>query len=644
MKEPPPKDLSACGITDELIQDFLESRSTNQQPAIGIPKDKTHLGTHETIGVQMAAGISIVLGRKPHRKPQQVKSEIDLHVSSLKCSSSLARFCRDLIEHCVQVKDFGDIEPFLAKAEEALSQRTIVHINENRKTSEVQKCIEEIGDAISRGVLNEYMKRQPDVEEWINQQAQKIALIVSQSKNLNWKDSETVFRHILAVSIGIYEITTNIQHITRISDEKTEKEYSFVNACIAEIGQSIECTVIRYLALLHHQNGASVEEVSELVEQLLGHALDFENMNFQSRRLPNDSKYSYVKRTVRILEKYIQNEIYNNISDLLFLINVTPLAEDIEKEIDCSSRSKNEVRALPWGPVTLVKPCKHTNASLVYTADGVKNISHLALSFDEEELTGLIIGYSNPLLRKTEEDKFDVPNAFGCSLDSDLRLRGLDDCARLAPAPQIGEHDTTSEIIRGADHTLNTDLCSIWEKHPTVFAQVSKMGPIVLLESSDGCLYLIIRSKYAQNYSEASGASIHDAEKTKAVLKESRLKTFGEWSSLTLSEKQEESVTETDNEVKDDKYWRRMIRNKIGQRVPSLDWIIDHLKIFGTVEQTTQGKGSHSSVTLHTSVNGPQKDTVSRRMESTESIPWQIMWEFIERMKISYEDFYKSLE
>ena len=77
------------------------------------------------------------------------------------------------------------------------------------------------------------------------------------------------------------------------------------------------------------------------------------------------------------------------------------------------------------------------------------------------------------------------------------------------------------------------------------------------------------------------------------------------------------------------------------KRIPNFAWMREKLSLFG-VRETTQGRGSHGSLLLERKGTTRRQNTW-QSLQSTESLPFAFLWEFLHQLGINEQEFYEQL-
>lgn len=492
--------------------------------------------------------------------------------------------------------------------------------------------------ALDEGALQDYFCRRSEVEEWVAAQARHFLCEMRQCLGTSLPDARKVSDILLGVSAAAHDLMAGLSEICGGSG----REVSFTAHCISEIRNAVVYTVFRRLL----SEGAGQCEGDNWAAIAQGARKDigeFCSTRFRPERMSARSAAEFIRRYLNYLLR-AQDEFLLYLGNEKNTKNLPLLASLLTRHCgEAGGDEPDSQRILPWGQCTLLERSSDGRV-VIYSADGILHSSMLAVTDPERGIdTG--IEYALP----GEEDDVPAPAvmAMSCRMDETGKIY-FSDTDRFAPESEVAGNEETRAAIRNADAVLNKRLVSFWERYPELFGKLSEHGPLLCLRDTPQRMIVFLKSSSAVHLAPQLHCPILSPEETARVAEECSLWLPPKWSSFAMTLEPEEDNGQGTEQVPDasdvsDRAWRRRVRQKTGLRkIPSLEWIVEHLRPFGKVELSTQGKGSHGSVLL-VQPSGTHQQTICRSIEGTQSVTWGLLWEFLERLKIPYEQFYESL-
>jgi len=582
----------------------------------------------------LEAAVNIALGAK-HTTKKQLEHLVNQAISRYRNSWAFSMFCADVETYCYTTKDFEPLHPLMDNCMEAVPSCITTYVHEGVTAFQLDSSIEDIQLATCCCMLDGYHRRRPEVEKWVDEQAEKITSLFLKSNGLRLDDSDRIFKQILATSAALHDLMAGLHDYCSMSD-LPGREFSFVGHCIHEIRRALELTVLS--KIFHEREEQLSQSTLDETSLELNDRLDsFSERRLDLNRIPSrldpkrtaEANLDPLKRFLEYLQSS-QYELTEHVTTYLDYKELPDLASQLRTLIDDTDQHPSEDRILPWGQVTLVK--QFGERLLYYTADGVQNLTSIALSDSEDEASSEEV-YC-PMTPQVD-CYVSLPSVMSCHLDSDRRvyLSGYD---RFAPSPDTEEYREACDTIGRIDAVLNQDLLEVWENHPAVFGQVTNLGPSVFTQNPDGSMHLLCPASFANDIALLIGSEPHTEEQTTELIDFARLELGGDWSSFTLQEAKEVATTSVTVQTS----WKKRIRELVNRRVLSLAWIEERLGHFCDVHIARRGERSSLIVTPP---KGSQGNRYWRSVSNTGPVHWNVLWDALATIGIDHEEFYKSL-
>lgn len=553
--------------------------------------------------------------------------------------SSRSHWCGELLNHAFEVErdDYAPLLPLLCVCDgEAPSPIPMTGV---LKPADMIHLNHDLDRVLEEGALQEYFCRQSEVEEWVAAQAQRFLQEIRQCLGSCTPNAVRVRDILLATSAAAHDLMAGLSEIYR----RSEHEASFTAHCVSGIRNAVMYTVFRRLLSEGVMQPAG-DDWATIAEDVRKRIREFCTTCFRSERVSTRSEVDYVRRYLNYLLRaqdefllYLRNE--KNTQNLPLLASL--LRRHCGEE---GGEDTDNHRILPWGQCTLLERSSDGRV-VIYSADGILHSSMLAVTDPEQGIdTG--IEYALP----GEEDGVLAPavRAMSCRMDETGKIY-FSDTDRFAPESEAAGNEETRAALRNADAVLNRRLVSLWGRYPELFGKLCEHGPLLCLRDTPERMVIFLKITAVAHVASKLDCQILPSEETARAAQGCSLQLPPEWSSIAITLEQEdengqEAEQRPDTSDVSDRAWRRRIRQKTGLRkIPSLEWIVEHLRPFGEVELSTQGKGSHGSVLL-VRPSSTHRQTIWRRIEGTQSVTWGLLWEFLERLDVPYERFFESLE
>ena len=553
--------------------------------------------------------------------------------------SNISNWCGRLLTnaHNEDKNNFGPLLPLLSVCDGEAPPP--VPLPKEMPVDHPTMYVQELDAAIGEGALQDYFCRQPAVETWVAEQAEQFLHEIRGCLGTCTLTVRGVSDILLATSAAAHDLLAGLSDLCRTH----QYEASFTAHCVGWIRNAVMYTVFHRL-LDEGIDQQAAGEWNVLAQKVRDELKEICLTRYRPDRLSVRKEADFIRRYLGYLLR-AQNEF------LLYLANEKnsrhlPLLASLLKE-HCGEecrRQANGQRILPWGQCTMMERAAG-GRTVIYSADGIQHSSMLAVT-DPQRGTHTAIEYALP----HEEEGVPAPEvtAISCLLDETGKIYfgGAD---RFAPPSGDPSQEDARETIRRVNAVMNQRLVAFWERYPGLFGDLSEHGPLLCLRDTPDRMVIFSKTAFVTHLAAKFDCPVLPPEETQRIAKECELRLPPEWSSMAIKLDQENGNghgMETPPEDSDvsDRAWRKRIRQKTGlKKIPSLEWIVERLKPFGEVEWTTQGKGSHGSVLL-VRPTGTERQTIWRRIEGTQSVTWGLLWEFLERLNVRYEQFFESLE
>jgi hypothetical protein len=224
-------------------------------------------------------------------------------------------------------------------------------------------------------------------------------------------------------------------------------------------------------------------------------------------------------------------------------------------------------------------------------------------------------------------------------LDDDLKPYVNPVVDRYVPPPENdAEFEAARKALRGVDRYGQEELLELWERLPGCFHALKDHGPLFIAREADGDI-ILCRSSEEEALREYLGGRKGSDEDTAKVMRDYELSSKVAWVSYRI----EKPVSRNDcapKDIDDRDHWRSLIRHQVGKAIPSLDWIIDHLRNFGSIEWK-KGHGSHEHVVFERGGRTYVHNTW-KTIRGTESVHFGLLYEYLMAFGISEKEFYDT--
>jgi len=524
--------------------------------------------------------------------------------------------------------DFDSILPFLDACDLMWPCSETVGPYDPLGETAVQSTQELLLLAIAEGSMHEYFKPHPEVEQWITQISDRVQAILRDHAGAADGGGSQLLPLLLGTAVVLHDLLGGLfPYFHRVRD-KASKESSFVGHVISEIRRALLWTIIRDSEPEELRAGP---ETPLLGSDLLRHRVKL-------YALPARSEFRqvrlYLERLATDLEELeeISATMYGGLDLLPFLASVLrecPILGPFESEplgVD---------KPLPFGQITLVwvYGAKDEN-TLYYTVDGVAHETYLAHSCPDRA-RGTDVEVVAPL---SPTNGFTWKNVLTCLMDDRGKVY-FDGIDRLAPPPKTAAYRAAAQVLARVEAACHHAMLQEWENYPDLFARLDILGSLVLVKTQSGT-FLLCRADAVQKTQIFRSWVPQKEQETLALLDRIHMQVQGPWTSFVIERRPTATGEPQGADMR--KVWRAKIRKIIEQeRIPNFRRLVARLAPFG-VEETTRGKGSHGTLRLQGKEERHQATWYAIRHEA-EPLPIPYIWECLERLGISYQDFYKSL-
>jgi hypothetical protein len=516
----------------------------------------------------------------------------------------------------IEGADFDPLLPFLEACETLWPYAESVGSNEALNPPAVQSTQDLLLLAVAEGSMHEYFKPHPEVEEWIARLADRIRDVLLGQEGVGGGDRDRRLALVLGTAVTLHDLLGGLAPYFQQIQDKGRKEYSFVAHVISDIRRALLWTVLRDLPL---------------------EGDDFPQHRVKRFALPSRAEFRYVRLFLERLAAD-QEDLEEIAAARRDFEQLPVLAQALRgcPFLDGAGPERKEMdRVLPFGQIALVQMYGPAHEHVVYyTADGVAHQTHLAHSCpDREQGTDVDI---IPLL--PADGGWTWEGVLGCRQDDQGKVHfGRVD--RLAPPAEDGGYQEAAQVIGRAAAACHRSLLQEWENYPELFARLDTLGPVVLVRTPTATI-LLCRSDAEPAIQVLRGWRPQEEEETRALLDRIRMRTPGPWAGLIL---QQRGAVQPEHRTTDlRKMWRAKIRKQMErERIPNFRRLVEKLAPFG-VHETTRGKGSHGTLCLEGKEERNQTTWYALRHKA-DPLPIPYVWECLERLGISYQEFYESL-
>ncbi|MFA5800182.1 MAG: hypothetical protein WC840_04450 [Candidatus Peribacteraceae bacterium] len=587
--------------------------------------------------VSLSTAIEIVQGAR-YGKAAQLAAIFRRELARLTWTNSQSKQCQRLLGCAfgVEERDFEMLVPLLSACGSDIPSHITVRGGDQPASSVIEASVRRTAEAARGGGLREYFRRQPEVEKWIALHSSELLEEICQCIGNRLEDADGIHRLLLATSAATHDLMAGVSGLCKEEDEPV---LSFVGHCVHDIRRSLFYTTMRrtFECLKQRLSADACERVSADIRAKIQ---QFSVTRTHPEKVDNHQRWD----TTRMYLQYLQ-KAQSEFDRCLFSegnARAFPVLASILKQ-QCGNAQRGipaEARALPWGQITLLEPSHDGQRMIAYTADGIENFSGIAVT-DETLGVPTELMCTVPVLGEFPVLRYVI----SCRIDDGGKVH-FSETDRFAPPPDTVEYHAASSVIHGADTEFNEHLVALWENHPSLFATLCDHGPLVCLRDVQNGTVVFCKPGSALHLSPTFGYEILSPEEMARLAQQCHIEFPEGWQALLIEGPREQAGEEEplrEPVAESEQIWRHRIREKIGKRIPSLQWIVNHLKPFGEVELSTKGKGSHGSILLVRPSSGVSRQTIWRTIEGTESISWALLWEFLERLGIDYRSFYESL-
>jgi hypothetical protein len=532
-------------------------------------------------------------------------------------------FYRKVVQVAYRTEDFEPLLPFLQAADAVLPFAEAVHPRDPTPHDLEKFAREWLELAAGDGTLQEFSRPQPQVEQWIARTARRILEMLPRSACCDPCDEAQLFRLLLGAVAALHDLLGGVAPYFRRVISAACREVSFVAHAIAEVRRALLWTVVRDVLA-----GEDLREGG--LEAFVRASAAYQESRIKVYALPGQSAFSGVRTYIERLAAD-RDDLAEAASTLESLTLLPKLAACLRQ---CPWFEEGRVdeggaeRVLPFGQITLVRPYGTKGRAVYYAADGVAHEAVVAHSGPDrawaadEEVTPLL-----PPARGVT-----LGNVLSCRVDDagKVYFATLD---RLAPPPRDDEYREAARVVARIEASCTRMLRREWERYPELFARLDQLGPLVLVHWPPG-ESLLCRVEIAAEIQTLLGCARQAQGAAEALFARAHLRPNGAWAALTLEGRDTRRHTERER-------WRAVIRARIGGRVPDFAWLTTKLAAFG-VRETTRGKGGHGSL-VRAHGGQERRQTTWPALRKARPVPLHWLWEFLERLGISYQEFAASL-
>ena len=482
-----------------------------------------------------------------------------------------------------------------------------------------------LGEEVFAGnQLAEWDRVSPEVEEWVKITAERASDIVLAGIAEDPENHDRSFLLIFATMFAVRQLIAGLhQWVSRL--ETGSNELSYVASAIKTIRDAVIFAVLH--RLYKEAPSSSDEEPPHSMVSVFQH-------QFRLYAVSASSEFQDVRTYLGIIEK--ERATLGEISPVIKTREALPaFASSLRSFVDASGSDldRNEYPLLPPATLSMV--------ILPLTPEGTAVACSARPSFPDYLLRtpthkGAEDVETNPATETT--DSLSWNNDSGYFVQENGKVYEHCFIERLSP---VAAHDPSAVLLHKARNIFSRQLAEWWTEHKELFAALEIIQPAILVLDQEK-LWLLCPSEHAEMAAEAGNAKrMPDVGHLPAL---AGITLRGSWSRLLLPSAvplevlDAEEVTEEHHE---DNEWRRLIRAEIGERIPSLDWIVKRLSCLGNIVCSHNGKGSHESIFLER--NGSvHRVSTSSSVRSTESLPYKVLYGILRTLWVSEQEFYEK--
>lgn len=557
-------------------------------------------------------------------KPRKLQDHLERARAELKyIPRSRPKFFQRLAE--VLLSQEGMLEhlyPFLDRCKDVVPP-IAVHLGYTEPRAEdLAETEYYIDEQLREGLLQFEYQRDPLVEQWIAQTVGALRVLFAETHAAGKLDGKNLARLLVGTMLQIYNMLCGVT--PRYIGESERPQFSYVGRGVETIRRACFCALCQDVFLLLKN------------EPPLAGAFEKELLSFLQRRirpwnicLPSSAQH-IVTAFTRL--KKIQEELSDAIRDAEGYAEISRLAERF-RNLPPHEHAQENQRVFPYGHVTLVLSLPQAG-EVFYFADGRLNVSGITVrtqSVEPRDETVLTSMYPEI------HEFFGISPSFSCIITPE---------GDPVPTPmgRFTPHRDPSlcedmQILRNADSHLRQVFMTVWEAYPALFGAIQDIEPLIMIVDGTETIMLCLAEKRdAVARILPPETPVRDAQ---PILEQRGIASEHSFAAFAIpavpARGRERRVSAQTPQTREE--WRKMLRDRLGDRVPSFDWLMDHFRDLD-VESSTQGKGSHTS--LHR--NGRRETLGCRIRETTGSLPIGLLFSALEHLGIPYQEFITSLE
>lgn len=492
-------------------------------------------------------------------------------------------------------------------------------------------------DAMRSGGFTPWYGPQPEITAWIEHTVAAAQPRMLEARK-NVAGPQAMGRVVLSTIFALrnmLNITSSWFVDTGSNAQKNARH--IVGSGIQEIKAALEATLL--CRELQRDPEMFTSEVLPVLQGYLHH-----HFRLYGSKLPQGAEFC--EATLSAMERH--REAFAAIMRCILAYGRLPeWSERLSKEVpqQASDTPMDGEPALPWGEVVLLRPGAETQQTVVYHVNAYMQLRTIAMHDDESDMSETIECTS----QHDGERGIGLTHALATYRSPHQALHLHPHIDRLAPIG-LGMDATMAEAIESigsVESTLYGSLMQLWNEHPELFGMADALGLLGVVETSEGRVLLYNGSEHELVNEMFPDAPARDAA---AVLRSlPGITVNGNWNALLLpgpkpslapSSVAVPTVEQTQSMHSDRRQHRAAIRRALGSggRLPSLQWALERIRAFGTIECETMHGTSHQSIYFYR--NGTQRRYVTGpSVRGHESLPIHILYALLRTFEIDEAAF-----
>lgn len=585
----------------------------------------------DSAGVITSAVVRVAFDPGSTRSRRKISRHCQLAQGELRhVTDSHARFFREIAK-CLYDRDeerLALLHPYLDTFAELTPAVSSYGSVENIPSQDRDALDEFLREHLKEGRLEFQFRRDTGVDQWLSIMRDQLQPFLKRESSATQNVAQSLAQKLLGIAAIAYDVLCGINERYRTGTDRGKHVSNMVPQGMRFIRTALLCVLTR--EVLSSMDDAAKDAFFQEMERFLNHRINPQYIDLH--RSSEDS----MRNTIARLER-IQSEMGDAIWDSLGYADLPLIVERLSFLED--TMPPNTTETLPWGHVLLVLPDGERHP-FFYACDGRIGTSSLTIREEERgaDLTNVDLC--------TMQSTYTIHSSIGCFITGDGSVSPT--CSGLLSPRQDEEHHMRSARLRKISSACQGILHHYWQEYPTLFANLAKVDPLIMIVDS-GRLHVLCDPSAAQAVESAlpERATMKDMESTQTLCESLGLTpstTFTGFDLLrTLPLRPTfEDAGEAPQETLDRRQVRRELRHILGNSVRGYDWLVKHLSPFGVVEVCEgprHGVGSHSQLRL-----GNRFETVSKRIrDETGSLPLYYVFRAIEHLGIEYDIFAASL-